>query len=97
MITHYQVPIKIGNVTVRPGDIIFGDIDGVVCVPREIAYDAAARGPKESNVTKLIFSPGFGKAIPFRKSLTRAGISKREVYAMESIQGMFDLSVVSRW
>ncbi len=43
MITHYQVPIKIGNVTVRPGDIIFGDIDGVVCVPREIAYDVLLR------------------------------------------------------
>lgn len=37
LITHYQVPVKIGKVTVRPGDIIFGDIDGVLCVPREIA------------------------------------------------------------
>ena len=26
MITHYQVPVRIGKVTVRPGDIIFGDI-----------------------------------------------------------------------
>lgn len=37
MITHYQVPIKIGHVTVRPGDVIFADIDGALCVPREIA------------------------------------------------------------
>jgi hypothetical protein len=27
------------NVKVRPDDIIFGDIDGVCCVPREIAYN----------------------------------------------------------
>ncbi|MBO5724707.1 MAG: RraA family protein [Lentisphaeria bacterium] len=43
MITHYQVPIKIGKVTVRPGDIIFGDIDGVLCIPREIACDVLLR------------------------------------------------------
>lgn len=43
MITHYQIPIKIGKVTVRPGDIIFGDIDGVLCVPREIAYEVLIR------------------------------------------------------
>ena len=33
----------IGKVTVRPGDIIFGDIDGVLCIPREIAYDVLLR------------------------------------------------------
>ena len=43
MITHYQVPVKIGKVTVRPGDIIFGDIDGVLCIPREIAYPVLLR------------------------------------------------------
>ncbi len=43
LITHYQVPVKIGKVTVRPGDLIFGDIDGVLCVPREIAYDVLIR------------------------------------------------------
>ena len=43
MITHYQVPIKIGKVTIRPGDIIFGDIDGVLCIPREIAYAVLLR------------------------------------------------------
>ena len=43
MITHYQVPIRIRKVTVRPGDIIFGDIDGVLCIPREIAYEVLLR------------------------------------------------------
>ncbi|WP_294506493.1 RraA family protein [uncultured Victivallis sp.] len=43
MITHYQVPVRIGKVTVRPGDIIFGDIDGVLCIPREIAYEVLLR------------------------------------------------------
>jgi regulator of RNase E activity RraA len=43
MITHYQVPIRLGKVTVRPGDIIFGDIDGVLCIPRELAYGVLQR------------------------------------------------------
>lgn len=30
-----QVPITFGRVTIRPGDVIFGDIDGVVCIPKE--------------------------------------------------------------
>ena len=33
----------IGKVTVRPGDIIMGDIDGVICIPREIAYEVLLR------------------------------------------------------
>lgn len=36
---HYQKPILMGEVVVRPGDWIFGDIDGVLAVPRRIAYD----------------------------------------------------------
>lgn len=43
LITHYQVPVKVGKVTVRPGDVVFGDIDGVLCIPREIAYEVLLR------------------------------------------------------
>ena len=43
LITHYQIPIKIGDVDIKPGDIIVGDIDGIVVVPRDIAYDILIR------------------------------------------------------
>jgi len=36
-----QVPIRIGRVTVKPGDVIFGDIDGVVAIPKERLRDVA--------------------------------------------------------
>ena len=36
---HYQKPILMGEVVVQPGDWIFGDIDGIVAVPANIAYD----------------------------------------------------------
>ncbi len=56
LITHYQVPVKIGKVTVRPGDIIFGDIDGVLCIPREIAYEVLVRAEEIENNENQIFS-----------------------------------------
>ena len=39
----WRCPIEIGQVTIRDGDLIFGDIDGVLCIPREIAYDVLMR------------------------------------------------------
>ena len=30
----YNVPIECGGVTVNPGDIVFGDADGVVIIPQ---------------------------------------------------------------
>ncbi|MCC6354363.1 MAG: RraA family protein [Verrucomicrobiae bacterium] len=55
LITHYQVPVKIGDVVIRPGDVIFADIDGVVCVPRDIAFDVLARAEEIRANEKTIF------------------------------------------
>jgi len=38
-ILDWQIPVKIGKVEINPGDVIFADNDGIVCVPRGIAYD----------------------------------------------------------
>jgi regulator of RNase E activity RraA len=37
-----NVPIQCGGVPVKPGDIIVGDDDGVVCVPMEVAAEVLA-------------------------------------------------------
>jgi regulator of RNase E activity RraA len=37
-------PIRVGACLVRPGDWVYGDIDGVVVVPAELAEAAFARG-----------------------------------------------------
>lgn len=39
----YRVPIEIGAVRVKPGDIIFGDIDGVLVIPQEVEEEAIQR------------------------------------------------------
>jgi len=55
LITHYQIPIKIGDVTIKPGDIVLGDIDGVLVVPRQIAYDVLIRSEEIKENEKKIF------------------------------------------
>lgn len=39
----WQIPVRIGQVLLYPGDIVFGDIDGVIVVPREMAYEVLQR------------------------------------------------------
>jgi regulator of RNase E activity RraA len=56
LITHYQIPIQIGDVFVRPGDIIVGDADGAVAVPRELAVEVLIRGEQVTGNEKTIFS-----------------------------------------
>jgi regulator of RNase E activity RraA len=38
-----DTPVVCGGVLVRTGDIVFGDVDGVVVIPREAAGEAIAR------------------------------------------------------
>jgi 4-hydroxy-4-methyl-2-oxoglutarate aldolase len=41
-IVDWNCPIVIGETTINPGDWVFGDADGVVVVPRDIALDVLA-------------------------------------------------------
>ena len=55
-----QVPVPVGSVIVHPGDIIVGDIDGVVVVPRAKAAEVLAMAEeidaREAEQAKLIIS-----------------------------------------
>lgn len=56
LITHYQIPIIIGDVLIKPGDVVVGDIDGVLVVPRNKAYDVLLRAEEIIENEKKIFS-----------------------------------------
>lgn len=56
LITHYQDPILIRGVVIKPGDVVLGDIDGVVVVPRDLAYDVLIRAEEIRANEKKIFS-----------------------------------------
>lgn len=54
-IVAYDVPIRCGEVDVRPGEIVFGDYDGVVVIPREVEDEALAKALEKvqgENVTR---------------------------------------------
>jgi regulator of RNase E activity RraA len=55
LITHYQVTLQIGDVTVKPGDVVLGDIDGVLVVPGHLAYDVLIRAEEIIQNEKKIF------------------------------------------
>jgi regulator of RNase E activity RraA len=45
-----DTPVMCGSVRVRSGDLVFGDVDGVVVIPQEIADEAIARA--QAKVTR---------------------------------------------
>ena len=50
----YRVPVEIDRVTVRPGDIVFGDVDGVVVIPHEIETEVLTRALEKSRAEKCV-------------------------------------------
>jgi regulator of RNase E activity RraA len=48
----HHVPLEIEGVRVRPGDIVFGDIDGVLVVPRELEADVISGALEKSRKEK---------------------------------------------
>ena len=55
LITHYQIPVQMGDVIVKPGDVVVGDVDGVLVVPRDIAYEVLIRAEEIRENEKEIF------------------------------------------
>lgn len=66
-INECQIPVILDGVTIRPGDYIFGDIDGVIVIPKEVAEEvirqAAETVEKEIEVrTRLLNGSTLQKA-----------------------------------
>jgi len=57
-ITDFRVPVQIGGVRVTPGDLIIGDMDGVLVVPQEVeaevVEEALAKASTENQVCRAI-------------------------------------------
>ncbi len=42
-IVGYQVPVRVGDVIIKPGDVILADIDGAMVIPRKLAVAVLER------------------------------------------------------
>ena len=50
----FRVPIEIGGVRIRPGDILFGDIDGVLVVPAEVETEVFTKALEKARREKIV-------------------------------------------
>ncbi|MCI2422861.1 ribonuclease activity regulator RraA [Saccharopolyspora sp. K220] len=51
-----QLPIACGEVAVYPGDVMVGDRDGVVCIPRHLVDDVAAAAAEQERLEEFVLS-----------------------------------------
>jgi len=56
-VVDFRIPIEVGQVRVRPADIIFGDIDGVLLVPVEVEEEVFTRALEKARGEKLVKRP----------------------------------------
>ena len=66
-VVDYRCTIEIGQVTVHDGDYIFGDVDGVLVIPKEIAAEVV-----EEALDKASKEKGLRKAVEGGMSVTEA-------------------------
>lgn len=53
-VVDFRVPVEIGSVRVRPGDILFGDGDGVLVVPADAEAEVFTRALEKARGEKLV-------------------------------------------
>lgn len=53
-VDYHNKPIVIEGVTINPGDLIFGDINGIVVIPREIEDEIICKAIESLNVEKNV-------------------------------------------
>lgn len=51
----FRCAIRFGGVTIRPGDIVFGDLDGVCVVPREMENEVMTQALEKARGEKKVF------------------------------------------
>lgn len=73
IVVDFRCPIEIGGVSINPGDLVFGDLDGIVIVPKAVEEEVIVRSLEKARAEKLV-----------RKEI-EAGSSSTEVFAKYGI------------
>jgi len=69
-VVDYRVPIEIEGIKVNPGDIVYGDRDGVVIVPKEVEQEAfigAIEKARGEHLVKKALEQGMSTVDAFKK------------------------------
>ena len=66
----YRVEVEIGGVRIQPGDMLIGDIDGVVVVPHQVeaeVFSAALNKARTEKTIKTDLEQGMLATVAFKK------------------------------
>ena len=69
----FRVPIEIEGVRINPGDIIFGDMDGVLVIPKKIETEVIQRAYEKATGEKMVAEAIRG-GMAAKESFDRHGI-----------------------
>ncbi len=67
-VTDFRTSIRIGQVDIAPGDVVFGDIDGVLIVPKAAVEDVFRRAVEKvekENLVRVAIEQGMSSAKAF--------------------------------
>jgi regulator of RNase E activity RraA len=69
-VADFRIPIRIGQARIEPGELIYGDLEGVLVIPRQVETEAVERAlekvEKERQVKEAIGERGLSSAEAFR-------------------------------
>lgn len=66
-VADFRCPLEVGGVWIEPGDLVFGDLDGVVVIPRRLEREVIDRALEKARGEKVV-----RKAIEGGMSATKA-------------------------
>jgi 4-hydroxy-4-methyl-2-oxoglutarate aldolase len=69
-VADYRCAIEIGQVSVQPNDLVFGDLDGVVIVPKKVEAEVIERALAKARGEKLVrkeIEAGMSSTAAFKK------------------------------
>lgn len=66
-VVNFRCPIEVGGVKVEPGDLVFGDLDGVLIIPKAVEAEVIEKALEKARGEKLV-----RKAIESGMSATEA-------------------------
>ena len=69
----FRVPIDIEGVHINPGDIVFGDLDGVVIIPQEVEEEIIRLAYEKATGEKVV-AEAIRAGMPARESFDKHGI-----------------------
>jgi regulator of RNase E activity RraA len=71
-VVDWGVPVVIGGVPVRPGDLIFGDRDGVLVIAQELAEEAITKAFEKVHAENQV-REGFRRGMPAVEAFAKYG------------------------